>query len=112
VSGLEETTEFASDSLCFGVLQPFGRPDVSFVGVLLLEPSPYSPSSRSSSGRASGPCAGRPLTPQASTGSTTVVFVCTLSFGHMRFALRSTACSQLYLMLMPASVSCGRTVCM
>lgn len=32
-----------------------------------------------------------------------------LSFGHIRLALRNTACSQLNLMLSPASVSCGRT---
>jgi hypothetical protein len=111
VSGLEDMTECVSESLWRGVDQPFGRPCVSHFGALVLEVSPYSPSNRSSSGRASGPCAGRPLTPHASTGSTTAFFVCTLSLGHIRFDLRSIAWSQLYLMLMPASVSCGRTVC-
>jgi hypothetical protein len=111
-SALDETAEVVSVCLRLGVAQPLGSPCVSGTGALLFEPSPYSPSRRSSSGRASGPCTGRPLTPQASTGSTTCFLYCTLSFGHMRFALRRTAWSQLYLMLSPASVSCGRTVCM
>lgn len=41
-----------------------------------------------------------------------VFFVCTLSLGHMRLAFRSTAGSQLNLMVMPARVSCGRTLWM
>jgi hypothetical protein len=104
-----ESAELVSRSFSFGVLQPLGSPWVSAVGVRQLDPSPYSPSSRSSAGSASGPCTGRPFTPQASTGNTISFFVCTLSFGHIRFALRNTACWQLYLILSPASVSCGRT---
>lgn len=108
-----EKTELLSASLCLGMLQPLGSPCVSVVGVLLLlESSPYSPSSRSSAGSASGACTRVPLTPQASTGNKISFFICTLSFGHMRFALRSIACWQLYLILSPASVSCGLTLWM
>ena len=94
---------------CLGVVQPLGRPSVAG---FLLEVLPNSPSNRSSSGRASGPCTGRPLTPQASTGSTIVFLDSIVSFGHMRLAFRRTACSQLYLMQTPASVSCFLTRCM
>lgn len=52
------------------------------------------------------------MTPHASTGSTMVFFVCTLSLGHMRLAFRSTSGWQLNLIVRPASVSWGRTVWM
>jgi hypothetical protein len=109
VSDSDEGTELFSWSFFFGVVQPLGRPWVSGTGALLLEPSPYSPSNKSSAGRASGPWTGLPFTPHASTGSTTCFLICMLSLGHIRLAFRSTACSQLYLMQIPASVSCGRT---
>lgn len=107
-AALEETTELVSVLFCFGVAHPLGKPAASgFLSELLA----YSPKSRSSSGRASGPCTGRPLTPQASTGSTIVFLERIVSLGHIRLALRSTACSQLYFMQTPASVSCFLTWC-
>ena len=111
-SACDDEAEFMSVSFALWVLQPLGSPFVSSTGAFLLDSAPYSPSNRSSSGRTSGPGTGRPLTPQASTGRMTVCFVCTLSLGHMRFDFRSTACWQLYLILSPANVSCGRTWCM
>ncbi len=51
----------------------------------------------------------QPLTPQASTGNTTVFRTWMLSFGHNLLALRNTAAGQLYLIMTPASVSSGVT---
>ena len=81
-----ESVEDVSVPLCFDEAQPFGRASELASGLWL-----QSPSRRSSSCSVPGSATGRPLTPHASTGSTMVFFVCTLSLGHMRFALRSTA---------------------
>ena len=108
-SASEERLELVSLSFFFGVVHPLGRPWVSEDEDLLLDSSLNCPRIRSSAGRASGPWTGRPFTPQASTGRTISFLICMLSFGHIRFALRRTACWQLYLILSPASVSCGRT---
>lgn len=103
----DDGTRLRSPVCPVGFAHPFGNESgcVSF----LLEPSPYSPSKRSSCPWALGPATGRPLTPHASTGMTTVVFVWTLSFGHMRFAFLRIAGWQLNLIVIPANVSCGRT---
>jgi hypothetical protein len=99
-----DRVDTVSVSLGLEELQPLGKALARSSGLSL-----QSPSRRCSSCWASGPATGRPFTPHASTGSTMVFFVCTLSLGHMRLAFRRTAGWQLYLIVRPASVSCGRT---
>ncbi len=61
--------------------------------------------SRSTADGSSGAATGLPLTPQASTGNTIVCRLCTVSFGHIRFAFLTTFAEQLYLIVIPANVS-------
>lgn len=63
------------------------------------------PSSRRSKVEERGEGILRPLTPHESMGRYTTSRICMVSFGQSRFAFRSTACEQLYLIATPANVS-------
>lgn len=89
--------------------EPFGKGGMGVgVGTSSAWKASFSGLRRS---KASAPGTGLPLMPHASTGRTSVCRLCTVSLGHMRFAFRRTLAEQLYLIVMPASVSSLLTWC-
>jgi hypothetical protein len=54
---------------------------------------------------------GLPFTPHASTGKINVGRVCTVSFGHIRFAFLRAFAEMLYRIVIPAKVSFFVTWC-